>query len=103
MTESKISGLKSSRGKRMAWMGVGTKEKIVAIEAAKRKPERGGKRGRLTNAIISKQSPPSIASQTTEERSGPPISQKQHRRPSRSAPAKFPTLDWLKTASLTSY
>uniref|UniRef100_A0A2N9H6Z3 Uncharacterized protein n=1 Tax=Fagus sylvatica TaxID=28930 RepID=A0A2N9H6Z3_FAGSY len=68
----------------MAWrererggVGVGTKEKIVATEAAKRKPERGGKRGRLTNAIISKQSPPSIASQTAEERSGPPISQKQ--------------------------
>jgi hypothetical protein len=89
VTESEISGLKPSRGKRMAWMGVGTKEKIVATEAAKRKPERVGNHGKLTNATISKPSPPSIASQTAEKRLGPPISQKHHRRPSRSAPANF--------------
>ena len=42
MTESKISGLKLSQGKRVAWMEMGMKEKIVATEATKRKRERGG-------------------------------------------------------------
>ncbi len=32
VTESEISGLKPSRGKRVVWMGVGTKKKIVARE-----------------------------------------------------------------------
>ena len=40
VTESEISGLKPSRGKRVVWMGVGTKKKIVTIETAKRKSER---------------------------------------------------------------
>ena len=86
----------------VAWMGVGTKEKIMATEAATRKREIGGNCGRLTNATILKQSSPSIASQTVEERSGPPICQKHHRRPSCFVPAKFSTPDWLKTMSLTS-
>jgi hypothetical protein len=32
MIESEISRLKPSRGKRMAWMGEGAKEKIVATK-----------------------------------------------------------------------
>jgi hypothetical protein len=40
MIESEISRLKPSRGKRMAWMGEGAKEKIVATKERERERER---------------------------------------------------------------